>query len=123
MAAENSKRACCCLSLTRWKLGFEVSATTIRTVLNKHGIPPSPERSYEDSSWRTLLNHYREQILACDFFTVETLTLKTLHVLSYFEHATRRVYLVGCTAHPNKVWVIQQARQTAWQLEDREKPI
>jgi hypothetical protein len=72
---------------------------------------------------RTFLNHYREQILACDFFTVETLTLKTLHVLSYFEHATRRVYLVGCTAHPNKVWVIQQARQTAWQLEDREKPI
>ena len=105
------------------KLGFEVSATTIRTALIKHGIPPLSERSYEDRSWRTFLNHYREQILACDLFTVETLTLKTLHVLFFIEHATRRVYLAGCTAHPNTAWVTQQARQMVWQLEDRDKPI
>ena len=105
------------------KLGLEVSATTIRTVLNKHGFPPSPERSHGGSSWRTFLNHYREQILACDFFTAETLTLKTLHVLFFIEHASRRVYLAGCTAHPNMAWVIQQARQMVWQLEDRDTPI
>ena len=92
-------------------------------MLQRYGIPPSPERSRQGSSWRTFLNHYREQFLACDFFTVETLTLKTLYVLFFFEHATRRVYLAGCTAHPNMTWVTQQARQLIWQLENRAKPI
>lgn len=53
------------------KLGFEVSATTIRTVLQRHGIVPAPERSRQGSSWRTFLNHYREQFLACDFLRLK----------------------------------------------------
>ena len=50
------------------KLGIDVGATTIRTVLLRHGVPPAPERSRQGSSWRTFLNHYKEQFLACDFF-------------------------------------------------------
>jgi putative transposase len=102
------------------KLGFRVSPTTIRIVLQRHGIPPAPERSRSGSSWRTFLNHYKEQFLACDFLTVETLTLQTLYVLFFIEHATRRVYLAGCTAHPDAVWVAQQARQMTWELHDRD---
>jgi putative transposase len=68
------------------KLGFDVGATTIRTVLLRHGVPPAPERGRQGSSWRTFLNHYKEQFLACDFFTVETLTLQTLYVLFFIEH-------------------------------------
>ena len=60
------------------KIGLEVSATTIRTVLQRHNIPPSCRQG---SSWRTFLSHYKEQFLACDFLTVETLTLHTLYVL------------------------------------------
>ncbi len=105
------------------KLGFEVSATTIRTVLWRHGIPPAPERSRRGSSWRLFLAHYREQFLACDFFTVETLTLQTLYVLFYIEHATRRVYLAGSTAHPDAAWVTQQARQMTWELHERPLPM
>ncbi len=82
------------------KLGLRASSTTIRTVLLRHGIPPAPERPRLGSSWRTFLNHYKKQFLACDFLTVETLTLKTVYVLFFIEHATRRVYLAGCTAHP-----------------------
>ncbi len=57
-------------------------------------------------------------MLACDFFTVETLWLKTLYVLLFIELNTRRVYLAGCTEHPDAAWVTQHARQLTWQLAD-----
>ncbi|NDJ79073.1 MAG: transposase [Chloroflexi bacterium] len=105
------------------KLGFDVGATTIRTVLLRHGVPPAPERSRQGSSWRTFLNHYKEQFIACDFFTVETLTLHTLYCLFFIEHGTRQVYFAGCTAHPDNAWITQQARQMTWEFEDRELPM
>jgi putative transposase len=52
----------------------------------------------------------RAGILECDFFTVETLWLRRLHVLFFIELARRRVHLVGVTANPNGAWVAQQAR-------------
>ncbi len=60
------------------KLGFTVSKTAVSIVLQRHGILPAPERRRRSSSWRIFLNHYKEQFLACDFFTVETLGLQTL---------------------------------------------
>jgi putative transposase len=69
------------------------------------------------------MTHYKDQLLACDFFTVETLFLQTLYVLVFIEIGTRRVHFAGCTAHPNGVWVAQQARQIMWELADRELPI
>ncbi|MBN1201898.1 MAG: helix-turn-helix domain-containing protein [Anaerolineae bacterium] len=42
------------------KLGFEVSKTTVSTVLQRHGILPAPERGRQGSSWRVFLNHYKE---------------------------------------------------------------
>ena len=50
--------------------------------------------------WRHLMAHYKQQLLACDFFTVETLWLQTLYVLFYIELGTRRVHLAGVTAQP-----------------------
>ena len=44
-------------------------------------------------------------MLATDFFTVETVFLKTLYVLFFIELQTRRVHLVGATAHPDSAWV------------------
>jgi hypothetical protein len=105
------------------KLGFRVSKTAVSTVLQRHGILPAPERRRQGSSWRVFLNHYKDQFLACDFFTVETLGLQKLYVLFFLEHGTRRVHLAGCTAHPSGDWVTQQARQIMWEFEDRELPI
>ena len=60
--------------------------------------------------------HYKEQILACDFFTVDTLWLKRLYVLFFIELGTRQVHLAGITANPNANRVTQQARQVGWEL-------
>ena len=61
--------------------------------------------------------------MACDFFTVETLFLKTMYVLFFIEAGSRRVHFAGCTAHPNGQWATQQARQMVWELEERPEPM
>jgi putative transposase len=101
------------------KSGYWVSEPTIANILERQGIPPAPQRQ-GSASWHHLMTHYKDQILACDFFTVETLFLQTVYVLFFIELHTRRVYLAGCTSHPNATWVTQQARQMVWQLEDRQ---
>ena len=105
------------------KLGFEVSRATVRRVLRRHDILPAPERSRQSLSWRSFLTHYKEQILACDFFTIETAWLKTLYVLFFIEHGSRRVHLAGCSSRPDERWMAQQARQIVWQLSDQADPI
>ncbi len=49
-------------------------------------------------------------IVACDFFTVETVSLRRLYVLFFIEVGSRRVRLGGVSANPNGSWVTQQAR-------------
>jgi putative transposase len=104
------------------KLGIEIDEDTVANILDRHGIPPAPQRG-SSSSWRHLMSHYKDQILACDFFTIETLFLKTLYVLFFIDLGTRQVYFASCTSHPIKAWVEQQARQMVWQLEERETPM
>ena len=104
------------------KLGFQVSLTTVRNVLDRYGIQPASVRN-GSIGWRHLMSHYKEQILACDFFTVETVFLQTIYVLFFIELGSRRVHFAGITTNPNQVWVTQQARQLVWELSDREKPL
>jgi putative transposase len=104
------------------KLGYDASRTAIRNVLQRHSIVPAPVRS-GSIGWRRLIPHYKEQILACDFFTVETIRLKTLYVFFFIELATRRIHLAGITANPDGIWVAQQARQLIWMLDEKETPI
>ncbi len=98
------------------KLGHNLSATSVRSVLKRHRITPASERS--TGTWHSFLGHYKDQILACDFFTVETIWLKTIYVLFFIELGTRRIYLAGCTTNPDITWVTQQARQLVWNLKD-----
>jgi putative transposase len=47
-------------------------------------------------------------MLACDFFTVETISLRRFYVLFVIELESRRVHLAGCTTNPTGAWVAQQ---------------
>ena len=92
------------------KLGYDIGRSTIRDVLKRRRVPPAPERGKHGSGWRTFLAHYQDQLVACDFFTVETAWLKTLYVLVFIELGSRRVHLAGCSSNPTSAWVTQQAR-------------
>ena len=96
------------------KLGITVSATSIRAVLRRHHLPPAPRRA--STSWRAFLRAQAAGILATDFFTVETMLLKTLYVLFVIEIGTRRVRLAGVTGHPSGPWMTQQARELSMSL-------
>jgi len=61
------------------KLGIKVSATTVRAVLLRNGLDPAPRRS--GPTWGEFLRAQAEGIVALDFFTVETIALRTFYVL------------------------------------------
>jgi transposase len=92
-------------------LGLQVSATAIRTTLRRHGFDPAPRRT--STTWRAFLRQQAAGIVACDFFTVETISLRRLYVLFFIELDTRRVHLAGVTANPDSAWITQQARNPA----------
>ena len=96
------------------KLGVPVSATTIRTVLLRNGLRPAPRRA--SVTWRAFLRAPASSIVAIDFFTVETVRLKTLYVLFVIELHTRQVRVAGVTDRPNGRWVVQQAREFSMDL-------
>jgi len=85
------------------KLGCRLGSTSVRNILKRHRIAPASQRS--TGSWRNFLGRYKDQILACDFFTVETIWFKTLYVLFFIELGTRRIHLAGCTTNPSKTWL------------------
>jgi len=105
------------------KLGHALGRSTVRAILKRRHVPPAPLRGQRGSTWRQFLAQHRDAVLACDFFTVETLFLKTLYVLFFLEIGTRRVHLAGCTAHPTAAWVTQQARQLSWTIQERAQPV
>ena len=98
-------------------LGLTVSATTVRKILRQAGIGPAGKRG--GLSWRAFLRAQAQSILAVDFFTVETISLRRYYVLFFIELESRRVHLAGCTTNPTGAWVAQQARQFAWTVQER----
>jgi putative transposase len=96
------------------RLGHHVAPSTVWEILNAAGIEPAPRRS--GPTWRQFLSAQAHGIIACDFFMVDTVTLKRLYVLIFVEHGTRRLHLAGITANPTGSWVAQQARNLAMEL-------
>ena len=103
------------------KLGISVGATTIRMLLRKTGLGPAPRRG--GPSWSEFLRAQATGIVATDFFTVETMWLKTLYVLVFIELGTRRISLSPSTEHPHSAWVTQQARNLSMDLDDRSRSV
>jgi putative transposase len=97
-------------------LGFKVSASSIGRVLRADGLDPAPRR--QASTWRSFLRQQAAGIVACDFFTVDTIWLTRYYVFFAIEVESRRVQLCGITTNPTGQWVTQQARNLATTLED-----
>ncbi len=89
-------------------LGYKVAPSTIWTILRDAGIDPAPRRAGQ--TWQAFLAAQAKTILAADFFHADTVFLRRLYVPFFIEHGTRRVHLVGITAHPTSVWITQQAQ-------------
>jgi putative transposase len=111
LGRENPSWGCVRIQGELRKLGIRVGATTIRSILRRSGFWPAPRR--QGTSWREFLRAEAQGMVACDFFTVETAWLRTLYVLFFVEHGSRRVHLAGVTANPDAAWMMQQGRNLA----------
>lgn len=98
------------------KLGHRVSASTIRGILKRNGLGPARRR--RGPTWRHFLRSHAAGVIACDLMTVDTVLLRTLHVIVFLELSTRRALGWASTYHPTADWATQQLRNLVWELRD-----
>lgn len=101
-------------------MGIELSPASVWNILQRHGLDPSPGR--RGPSWGEFLKTQATTMLACDFFTVDTVLLRRLYVLFFIELDTRKVFVAGVTANPTGAWMVQQARNLAFGFAQRTQP-
>ena len=97
-------------------LGYQLGAFTVWKILHSAGIDPSTQRT--GPSWTEFLRAQAHAILACDLLHLDTITLHRLYAFFVIEHATRRVHILGVTAHPTAAWLTQLARNLLMDLDD-----
>jgi putative transposase len=69
-------------------LGIDLAPASVWNILQRHGLDPSPNRT--GPTWGEFLKAQATTMLACDFFTVDTVLLRRLYVLFFIELDTRR---------------------------------
>ena len=98
-----------------------LAPSSVWAILKRRGIDPAPRRS--GPTWREFLHAQAKGLIACDFFSVDTVLLRRLYVLFFIEHGTRLVRIAGVTANPVAGWVTQQARNLCYDLTERTTPV
>jgi putative transposase len=97
-------------------LGIKVAPSTVWEILREAGIDPAPDRVV--TTWADFLRSQAEALLAADFIETVTLTGTRMYILAVIEHASRRIRVLGVTAHPTAAWVTQAARNLVMDLQD-----
>jgi putative transposase len=98
------------------KLEIRISATTVRTILLRHGLDPAPRRA--GPTWTSVpLSHRRRGSSRPTSSPSRRSGSRRSTSFFFIELATRRVHVAGVTAHPDSAWVTQQARNLA--IEER----
>jgi len=93
-------------------LGLKVGRSTVKRILDDHGITPEPLHK-PNMSWREFIDSHKSVIAATDFLETE---LNTEHgpvrckVLFFIEYATRKVHIAGISTNPDGAWMKQVAR-------------
>jgi putative transposase len=83
------------------KLGIDVAKSTVEKYRPKIYKPSSP-------TWKAFLHHHVKDLIACDFFTVPTVTFRVLFVFVILAHERRRIVHFHLTEHPTAQWTAQQ---------------
>jgi transposase InsO family protein len=97
-------------------LGIKVAPSTVWEILKQAGLDAAPERA--STTWADFLRSQADALPACDFIETITLNGQRQYILAVIEHATRRVRVLGTTAHPSAGWVIQTIRNLVMDLHD-----
>ncbi len=97
-------------------LGIRVAPSTVWEMLREAGIDPAPDRAA--TTWAAFLRSQAQALLAADFIETVTLTGTRIYILAVIEHASRRIRILGFTAHPTGAWVAQGARNLVMDLQD-----
>ncbi|MFC0112287.1 integrase core domain-containing protein [Kibdelosporangium aridum] len=97
-------------------LAIKIAPSTAWEILRINHIEPAPRR--DQQTWAAFLRSQAHAILAADFFETRTVTGTRLFVLAVIEHVTRRIHILGATAHPTADWTSQQARNLVMDLQD-----
>ncbi|GAA3664624.1 hypothetical protein GCM10022224_030920 [Nonomuraea antimicrobica] len=96
--------------ITRWPSPYDPDPPTPepcgrpRQILKQEGLDPAPQRA--STTWADFLRSQADALLACDFIEIITLNGQRQYILAVIEHATRRIRVLGTTAHPTAGWVV-----------------
>jgi len=98
---------------------MRISATTVRTILLRHGLDPAPRRA--GPTWTSVppVTGGGDPRGSSRPTSSPSRRSRSRRSTSFFfiELATRRVHVAGVTANPDSAWVTQQARNLA--IEER----
>jgi putative transposase len=118
LANENPTWGYCRLRGELKKVGAEISTTSIGRILAEKRRSPAGRET-----WRQFMRTRASSIIACDLFTVESVRLKTLHLLFFIDLHTN-VLIGGVTdGAANAAWCAQIARNLTEAREGHDGPI
>jgi putative transposase len=94
------------------KLGVrKISRTTVVNILKEKGLDPGPKRG--EGTWDDFIKRHAETLVACEFFSKRVWTmggLVDIFCLFFINVSTRRVFVSGLSANPDRGWMAQRAR-------------